>query len=51
MGKTIKNMEKRASQLRVEIIMGKYYDGWTLKGMKEELANLEIEISTKKNEK
>lgn len=48
MKSTIINMEKRVKQLRVEIIMGKHYDGWTLKGMKEELAMLEIKINNLK---
>lgn len=32
----IERLEKRISQLKSEIVMGNYYDGWTLKGMKKE---------------
>ncbi len=35
-----KNIEDRVSQLTIEITHGRYYDGWTLKGMKEEREKL-----------
>lgn len=30
----------RINILKIEIIMGNYYDGWTLRGLKNELENL-----------
>ncbi len=35
-----KNIEDRVSQLTIEISHGRYYDGWTLEGMKEEREKL-----------
>tara|TARA_Y100000389_G_C17436884_1_gene506084 strand:- start:1692 stop:1913 length:222 start_codon:yes stop_codon:yes gene_type:complete len=35
-----KNIEDRVSQLTMEISHGRYYDGWTLEGMKEEREKL-----------
>ncbi len=33
---TKESLEKRLKVLKQEIVMGAYYDGWTLKGIKEE---------------
>lgn len=38
--KTKEEIQSRINQLKSEIIMGGYYDGWTLIGMKRELAIL-----------
>jgi len=35
-----KNIRDRVSQLTIEISHGRYYDGWTLEGMKEEKEKL-----------
>ena len=37
----IVRLEKRIDQLKTEIIMGNYYDGWSLEGMKKELTIIE----------
>jgi hypothetical protein len=50
MDKTIEQLENRAKQLRVEIIMAPYYDGWTLNGMKHELSSIEGQIKIKKTQ-
>ena len=42
--KSKKDIEKRINQLNAEIIMGNYYDGWTLNGLKEELIILKNEL-------
>jgi hypothetical protein len=33
---TKESLKKRLKVLEQEIVMGAYYDGWTLKGIKEE---------------
>lgn len=38
--RTKEEIQKRIDQLRTEITMGNYYDGWTLKGLKRELTIL-----------
>ena len=48
---TIEQMENRIQQLSIEIVMGAYYDGWTLKGMKEEVASLKGQIKIEKTKR
>jgi len=38
--KITENIQKRMRVLEQEIVMGSYYDGWTLRGMKEEYNTL-----------
>jgi len=51
---TKEEIEKRIKQLKTEITMGNYYDGWTLKGVKKELTILKDKldriIKRKKND-
>lgn len=39
--KNLSKIRKRIEQLKIEIVHSAYYDGWTLKGMKKELKELE----------
>ncbi len=41
----IAKIEKRISQLNMEIGHGQYYDGWTLKGMKKEVVILKDKLT------
>jgi len=42
--KTKEEIKKRIDWLKTEIVMGNYYDGWTLKGLKKELTILKDKL-------
>lgn len=42
--RTKEEITKRIDQLKAEIVMGNYYDGWTLNGLKRELTILKDKL-------
>lgn len=43
-------LEGRIKLLTTEIVMGNYYDGWTLEGMKKEVERLRVELKELKKD-
>ena len=51
MGNREKQIKERISYIKKELVMENYWDGFTLKGFREELASLEEELKTLLNGK